>query len=103
MLLRAVFAGWLIALMVWLLPAADSARIWVIIIISYLVGLGGFPHIVAGSTETFYLVMRGEEPLAEFIVSFILPTLLGNVLGGVPLVAALAHAQVEMDRGKSRR
>src|SRR5437870_5057366 len=30
-LLRGVFAGWLIALMVWLLPFAESARVWVII------------------------------------------------------------------------
>ena len=29
-LLRAVFAGWLIALMVWLLPAAGSARVLII-------------------------------------------------------------------------
>jgi formate/nitrite transporter FocA (FNT family) len=35
-LLRGIFAGWLIALMVWLLPAAESARIWVIIIVTYL-------------------------------------------------------------------
>ena len=37
--LRAVFAGWLIALMVWLLPAAESAKVGVIIIITYLIGL----------------------------------------------------------------
>ena len=40
--LRAIFAGWLIALMVWLLPAAESSRISVIVIITYVVGLGGF-------------------------------------------------------------
>ena len=33
---------WLIALMVWLLPFAESARLWVIIILTYVVGLGGF-------------------------------------------------------------
>jgi formate/nitrite transporter FocA (FNT family) len=32
--LRAILAGWLIALMVWLLPAADSARSFVIIAIT---------------------------------------------------------------------
>jgi formate/nitrite transporter FocA (FNT family) len=31
-LLRGIFAGWLIALMVWLLPFAETARIWVIYI-----------------------------------------------------------------------
>lgn len=91
--LRAVFAGWLIALMVWLLPYAESARLWVIVILTYIVGLGGFSHIIAGSTETLFIVLRGEAAWAEFIWRFFLPTLLGNVLGGVALVAAINHAQ----------
>ena len=36
--LRGIFAGWLIALMVWLMPTADGARVH-IIIITYVVGL----------------------------------------------------------------
>ena len=44
---RAIFAGWLIALMVWLLPRAELAKVS-IIIITYLVGLAGFDHIMAG-------------------------------------------------------
>lgn len=38
--MRAVFAGWLIALMVWLFPAAESARVSIIIIITYLNRIG---------------------------------------------------------------
>src|SRR6202050_2167325 len=49
-LVRAIFAGWLIALMVWLLPAAESARGSIVIIITYLIGIGGFNHIIAGAT-----------------------------------------------------
>ena len=52
-LVRAIFAGWLIALMVWLLPGADSSRVSIIIILTYVIGLGGFNHIVAGSTTVF--------------------------------------------------
>src|SRR3954469_10778460 len=37
--LRAIYAGWLIALMVWLLPFAETARVWVILVLTYLVGL----------------------------------------------------------------
>lgn len=33
-LLKGIFAGWLIALMVWLLPAADTTRLHIIIIIT---------------------------------------------------------------------
>src|SRR3954465_13198957 len=41
-LLRGIFAGWLIALIVWLLPFAETARVWVIVIITYVVGIGEF-------------------------------------------------------------
>jgi formate/nitrite transporter FocA (FNT family) len=91
---RAIFAGWLIALMVWLLPGAESSRVAVIIIITYLVGLGGLNHIIAGSTTMLYLVVTHSISWATYFVSFFLPTLLGNILGGVSLVAALGHAQV---------
>lgn len=52
--------------MVWLLPGADVTRLQIIIILTYIVALGGF----------------------------FAPTLLGNVIGGVSLVAPLNFAQV---------
>jgi formate/nitrite transporter FocA (FNT family) len=91
---RAIFAGWLIALMVWLLPAADSARVSIIIIITYLIGLGGFNHVIAGSTKQMFLVVTGAETWGAFFLRFFFPTLLGNIAGGVALVAFLGHAQV---------
>lgn len=92
--LRAIFAGWLIALMVWLLPLAGTSRIWVIVILTYVIGIGRFSHIVAGSVETLFVVVTGEATWSEFFVRFMLPTLLGNILGGISLVAALNHGQV---------
>jgi formate/nitrite transporter FocA (FNT family) len=78
--IRAIIAGWLIALMVWLLPAAESARVSIIIIITYLIGLGGFNHVVAGSTKLLFLVVSRAETWATVILRFFLPTLLGNVV-----------------------
>lgn len=77
---HAIFAGWLIALMVWLLPAAESARVSIIIIITYLIGLGGFNHIVAGSTKLLFLVVSRAETWSTFIVRFLFPTLLSNAV-----------------------
>jgi len=93
-LLRGIFAGWLIALMVWLLPFAEAARVFVIIIITYLVGLARLSHSIAGSVDLLYLVMSGGASWADFFVGFLIPTLLGNIVGGVALVALLNHAQV---------
>ena len=92
--MRAIFAGWLIALMVWLLPAADSARVSIIIIITYVIGLGGFNHVIAGSTKQLLLVVTGVETWGAFFLGFFFPALLGNIVGGVSLVAFLGHAQV---------
>lgn len=89
-----VFAGWLIALMVWLLPFAETARVLVIIIITYVVGLGGFAHIIAGAVEVFTVAAMGVRSWPDVLGNFILPTLIGNIIGGVTLVAALSHAQV---------
>ena len=90
-LLRGVFAGWLIALMVWMMPAAETARVAVIIIVTYVVGLGGFAHIIAGSVDKLLLVTTGHLSLGGFLGGFFAPALLGNVIGGVSLVAALNH------------
>ena len=92
--LRAIFAGWLIALMVWLLPVADTARVWVIIIVTYLVGIAQLSHIIAGSVETIYVVAAGGASWSHYLLKYMLPTLFGNILGGTALVAALNHAQV---------
>jgi formate/nitrite transporter FocA (FNT family) len=93
-LLRGIFGGWLIAMMVWLLPFAETARVWVIIIITYLVGLGGFSHVIAGATETMYLAFIGRISWLQCVDGYIVPALIGNTIGGVSLVAAINHAQV---------
>ncbi len=92
-MLHAVFAGWLIALMVWMLPDAKTAKPMIIIIMTYVVGLGGFAHVIAGTTEVAYAAVRGEAALGHVVFRYVLPTLLGNIIGGVTMVASLNHAQ----------
>ena len=93
-LLKGVFAAWLIALMAWLMPAAEAARPFVIMIVTYVVALGGFAHVVAGSIDAAYLIQIGEAGWTDYLVRFFVPTLIGNVLGGVTLVAILNYGQV---------
>ncbi|HUQ20814.1 MAG TPA: formate/nitrite transporter family protein [Gemmatimonadaceae bacterium] len=93
-LLRGILAGWLIASMVWMLPAAKSGQAAVIIIMTYLVGIGTFSHIIVGSHEVLYLVMSGQATIIDYLIGFMIPALLGNIIGGLALVAGLNHAQV---------
>ncbi len=93
-ILRGVFAGWLIAMVVWMISATDTGRIAIIVILTYIVSLGQFTHIIAGSVEVLYLVMTGQKSWPSFAGGYMLPTLIGNTIGGVALVSALNHAQV---------
>jgi formate/nitrite transporter FocA (FNT family) len=103
--LKAILAGWLIALMVWILPSARSARLLTILIITYVVGLSRLPHVVAGSTEAAYAVISGLTTFSGYLYYFLLPTLLGNTIGGVALVSLLNHGSIapEIKGKKSRR
>ncbi len=65
---------------------------------SLVVALGGFAHIIAGSVDVLYLVNIGAVSWLTYLVGFMLPTLIGNIIGGVSLVAALNFAQVASER-----
>lgn len=92
MLFKSVLAGWLIALMVWLLPSAGPAKMLIIVTITYVVAMGQFSHVIAGSCEAAFAVITGSRGLSDYFFTFLAPTLLGNTIGGVALVAMLNHA-----------
>lgn len=94
-LVKGVFGGWLVALMVWLLPVSEAARFWTIVVITYVIAVGDLTHVIAGSGETLYLVAAGELSFGDYLVGYMAPTLVGNTIGGVVLVALLNHAQVK--------
>jgi formate/nitrite transporter FocA (FNT family) len=94
MFFRSITPGFLIAAMVWLMPGAERAQFHIIIVITYLIALGGFTHIVAGSVEAFLLVIEGQASIGWMLYGFAVPTLLGNIIGGTALFAVIAYAQV---------
>ena len=91
--LHAIDAGWIIALLVWVFPGAEYDKVAVIVVMTWLIAAGGFAHVIAGSSEVFYSAWRGEASWADALARFVLPSLLGNMLGGLTLVTALNHAQ----------
>jgi formate-nitrite transporter family protein len=96
-LVKAVFAGWLIALMVWLMPAAAGTRFFVIVAVTWLIGFAKFSHVIAGSVETAFAAIHGAIGWSDYLVQFLLPAFLGNSFGGVVFVALLNHAQVKRE------
>jgi len=92
-LVRGIYAGFLIATMVWLLPGSGQSRMWIVIIIAWVVGIASLAHVIAGSSETLYVVFRGERAFTDYLINFLVPSFVGNSIGGVALVATFAHAQ----------
>lgn len=94
MFIKGIGAGWLIAALVWILAAAEGASALMITVLTYLIALFGFTHIVAGSSEAIYGVIEGIVSFDKAVFGFFLPTLAGNVFGGTVLFSALSYAQV---------
>jgi len=92
MVFKSVLAGWIIALMVWMLPSAGPAKLPIIVILTYVVAIGQFSHSIAGSCEAAFAVITGVRGLGDYFLVFLIPTVLGNTVGGVALVAMLNHA-----------
>ena len=93
-LLFATPAGFLIASIAWILPNARGSEFWVIVMVTYVIALGGFTHVVAGSAEAWLLMLTEQVPVAGVMGGFILPALVGNLIGGTGLFAVVAHGQV---------
>ena len=86
---NAIISGWIIATMVWMFPSAGSAKIVVIILMTWLIALADTTHIVVGTVEILYL--------------FAMPTLAGNICGGTFIFALLSHAQIRNDMSNKRK
>ncbi|WP_126664403.1 formate/nitrite transporter family protein [Haloterrigena salifodinae] len=97
---KAIFAGWLVAGMVWLNHATrdSTARLLLIYGIIYMIPATGLHHVVVTSCEAMYLVFSDAASLAAVTVDLFLPVLLGNTIGGVVLVALLNYAQTRERR-----
>lgn len=89
-----ITAGFLMAAMVWMIPSADTAQFYVVMLMTYLISVGGFFHIVAGSMEAFLLALHGDVSPWWLLTGFFSPVLLGNIAGGTALFALIAYAQV---------
>ena len=103
MFAKGIVSGWMIATMVWMIPSQENAKIAIIVLITYLMALGDFTHIVVGSAEVSYLVWAGEVTWGQFWLHFAGPTLAGNIIGGSFIFALISHAQIRSESGMPPR
>ena len=96
----AVVTGWLLALVAWLVEASEHAigQIAVIYVITLVVGLGGFDHCIATTVEAFTALLEGPLALGD-LLGWLAVTTVGNIIGGVMIVAAINYGQVRREDG----
>jgi Formate/nitrite family of transporters len=91
--LTGIPAGLILAAMVWMLPSARNHSSFIIIIMTYIIAIGGFAHVIAGSTEAFLLLLTNNTSLSVCF-NYILFAALGNIIGGSVLFSLLTYAQI---------
>lgn len=91
--ISAVLAGWLMALLSWLLTSSKetTSRLFVIYLITAVMSFSGLHHSILGSAEVFAgLLVSPEITLLDYL-KFMVFALLGNSVGGVFFVALLKY------------
>ncbi len=94
--LKGVLGGWLVGLMPWLVASSEStiAEFFSIYALALLIPAAGLPHCIVGSSEFLMSLFSGEISASQYLVGFLAPTTLGNVIGGLVLVTLLNWGQV---------
>lgn len=97
---KAVFAGWLVAGVVWLDHAARDtiSRVVLVYFVFYTISAANLYHVVVTASDALYLVFTGEAGVVPVTTELWLPVLLGNTIGGVILVALVNYGQTEKRR-----
>lgn len=94
--IKAIPAGVLIAAIVWILPTTTNG-FWVVMLFTYLIALCGFTHVVAGSAEVTYLIWNNQLSIWNGFSGFIVPVLIGNVVGGTAIFSFAIWSQIRLE------
>ncbi|MEX1081575.1 MAG: formate/nitrite transporter family protein [Halofilum sp. (in: g-proteobacteria)] len=94
--MKGIFGGWIVALMAWLVSAVQDtiSQIFVVWMLAMMIPLLDLMHSIAGASEVLIAVFSGQATWFQYVFAFQIPTTIGNILGGVILVAILNYGQV---------
>jgi formate/nitrite transporter FocA (FNT family) len=95
----AVLAGWLLALVAWLIEASSAVigQVVLIYVLTFVIGIAGLDHCVSTTAEVLAAVIHGNVAVGHFL-GWLGTVVLGNVVGGVLIVALLNYGQVRSER-----
>lgn len=99
-MMQAIPAGFIMASIAWIRSADQGGGAGIVFVLTLAIGLCGFAHVIAGAAEAFLLLWMGIATWQWVALVFLLPALLGNVIGGTGLFAVLVHAQVKGEIAK---
>ncbi|MBR1396996.1 MAG: formate/nitrite transporter family protein [Selenomonadaceae bacterium] len=94
---RGIPAGIIIAALVWIAPQTKYFRFLTIMFFIYFIALGDFAHVVVGSCEMAYEVMAGDADFSDYFFRFLIPTGIGNIIGGTAIFTLLIYNQVRKE------
>ena len=94
-LLQAIPAGFIIAAIAWLVIATKTDHFWIVASLSYVIAIGKFAHVVASAAGAYLLALTGNAPPLWPLYGFVLPAVIGNVIGGTCLFAVLNFGQIK--------
>lgn len=92
-LLSAIVAGWLMGLLNWILNSTMNSltRIFLIIMITGVIGFGGFHHSIVGNIEVFGAFLYSDHVTIFDYLWFLLLALSGNSIGGAIVVGLFKY------------
>ncbi|HVC29840.1 MAG TPA: formate/nitrite transporter family protein [Steroidobacteraceae bacterium] len=93
---KAIFAGWLMTILTWLLLACETIgqRLAIIWMTGALIIVGDFNHSVISAAESFIAINLGAQlTYGQWFLHNLIPAVLGNMVGGVLFVTALFYLQ----------
>ena len=95
-----ILAGWLMGLLEWMVTSSQETigQIVIIILITFVIGIGNMHHSIVGSIEVFsgFLVSK-EISMGDYLHFQGLATI-GNVVGGVVFVAVVKYSHIKPEK-----
>jgi formate/nitrite transporter FocA (FNT family) len=105
-LVKAVYGGWVMTLLTWLLLGVRSmgSRIAIIWAMGFLLSVGHFNHVVISTVEIFLGIFLGASMSMSAFTGNFVSSLIGNLLGGLVFVTLAGYLQaLSLRAGEARR